>query len=74
MAHASAKSDHFHAVTASFLGWTLDAFDFFLLTFVIPDIAKEFTIIANIGDQRSDLDGGYSERTWRVPNPFYFIP
>jgi SHS family lactate transporter-like MFS transporter len=31
------------AVIASFLGWTLDAFDFFLLTFVIADIAKEFS-------------------------------
>ncbi len=31
-----------HAVLASFLGWTLDAFDFFVLVFVIPDIAKDF--------------------------------
>ena len=30
------------AFIASFLGWTLDAFDFFLLTFVISDIAKDF--------------------------------
>ena len=29
-------------VVASFLGWTLDAFDFFLLVFVIKDIAQEF--------------------------------
>jgi len=27
-------------VIASFLGWTLDAFDFFLLVFVIKDIAQ----------------------------------
>ncbi len=27
---------------AAFLGWTLDAFDFFLVTFVIKDIADEF--------------------------------
>lgn len=26
-------------VLASFLGWTLDAFDFFLLTFLLTDIA-----------------------------------
>lgn len=32
------------------------------------------TIIANIGDQRSDLDGGFSECAFKVPNPFYFIP
>ncbi|MGH6888237.1 MAG: MFS transporter [Rhizomicrobium sp.] len=31
-----------HAVVASYLGWTLDAFDYFLLVFVITDIAKEF--------------------------------
>jgi SHS family lactate transporter-like MFS transporter len=30
------------AVTASFLGWALDAFDFFLLVFVLTDVAKEF--------------------------------
>jgi MFS transporter, SHS family, lactate transporter len=29
-------------VIASFLGWTLDAFDFFLLVFVLKDIAREF--------------------------------
>jgi SHS family lactate transporter-like MFS transporter len=33
-----------HVVAASFLGWTLDAFDFFLLVFVIPDIAKDFRV------------------------------
>jgi SHS family lactate transporter-like MFS transporter len=27
---------------ACFLGWTLDAFDFFLVTFVVADIAKDF--------------------------------
>jgi MFS transporter, SHS family, lactate transporter len=31
-----------HALAAAFLGWTLDAFDFFVLVFVIPTIAKEF--------------------------------
>ena len=36
------RSDHLHAVAASFLGWTLDAFDFFIVTFVLTDIAKEF--------------------------------
>ncbi|HEX4160017.1 MAG TPA: MFS transporter [Rhizomicrobium sp.] len=32
------------AVAASYLGWTLDAFDFFLLTFVVTDIAREFGV------------------------------
>ncbi len=32
-------SEQKHVVAASFLGWTLDAFDFFLLVFVLKDIA-----------------------------------
>ncbi len=31
-----------NVVIASFLGWTLDAFDFFLMVFVLKDIAREF--------------------------------
>ncbi len=31
-----------HVVAASYLGWTLDAFDFFLLVFVLKDVAAEF--------------------------------
>jgi SHS family lactate transporter-like MFS transporter len=31
-------------VLAAFLGWTLDAFDFFLLTFLLSDIATEFGV------------------------------
>jgi SHS family lactate transporter-like MFS transporter len=41
-ASASVASDHRHAVAASFLGWTLDAFDFFLVVFALTDIGKEF--------------------------------
>jgi SHS family lactate transporter-like MFS transporter len=33
-----------HTVLASFLGWTLDAFDYFLYTFVIVGIAQEFHV------------------------------
>jgi SHS family lactate transporter-like MFS transporter len=33
---------HRSAVVASFLGWTLDAFDFFLVVFALTAIAKEF--------------------------------
>src|SRR5580704_15302977 len=33
-----------NAVLASFLGWTLDAFDFFIIVFVLKDIAKEFKV------------------------------
>src|SRR3989442_9421406 len=35
-------SEQRSVVIVSFLGWTLDAFDFFLLVFVLKDIAQEF--------------------------------
>lgn len=40
------------------------------------EIEQKFnvTIIANVGDQDSDLIGGHAERTFKVPNPFYIIP
>ena len=45
MAFAALKgwtTEQKHVVAASFLGWTLDAFDFFLLVLVLTDIAREF--------------------------------
>jgi SHS family lactate transporter-like MFS transporter len=39
---ASAPSDHRSALAAGFLGWTLDAFDFFLVTLCLTAIGKEF--------------------------------
>ncbi|HSQ31580.1 MAG TPA: MFS transporter [Gemmatimonadaceae bacterium] len=38
----SSGNGHRAAVIASFLGWTLDAFDFFLVSFTLTAIAKEF--------------------------------
>jgi MFS transporter, SHS family, lactate transporter len=35
-------SNQRNAVLASFLGWTLDSFDFFIIVFVLRDIANEF--------------------------------
>ena len=32
-----------HVVAACYLGWTLDAFDFFIMVFVLRDIARAFT-------------------------------
>jgi len=32
------------------------------------------TIVVNIGDQFSDLAGGYAESVYKLPNPYYFIP
>jgi acid phosphatase len=37
-------------------------------------IAAKYTIIVNAGDQQSDLDGGYAERAYKLPNPFYYLP
>ena len=33
-----------------------------------------YTIVANIGDQPSDLAGGNAQQTFLLPNPFYRIP
>jgi len=40
----SLNRDQRSTFTASFLGWSLDAFDFFLLTFVTLRIAKDFAV------------------------------
>jgi predicted secreted acid phosphatase len=36
--------------------------------------AAGYTIIANMGDQPSDLAGGHAEKAFLLPNPFYRIP
>lgn len=36
--------------------------------------ADGYDIILNIGDQKSDLAGGYADKTFKLPNPYYFIP
>ena len=36
--------------------------------------AAGYTIIANMGDQLSDLEGGFAECAFKVPNPFYTVP
>ncbi|HVO79256.1 MAG TPA: MFS transporter [Terriglobales bacterium] len=38
------RSDQWHAVTASFLGWTLDAFDFFVLVFLFDTLSVQFHV------------------------------
>lgn len=34
---------------------------------------KGFTIVESIGDQASDLTGGYAEKTYKLPNPYYYV-
>jgi predicted secreted acid phosphatase len=31
-------------------------------------------IVANFGDQFSDLNGGFADSTYKIPNPMYFLP
>ena len=33
-----------------------------------------YKIVANVGDQYSDLAGGHSQVVFKLPNPFYFLP
>ena len=37
-------------------------------------VAQGYRIVLNMGDQLSDLEGGYAERTFKLPNPYYWIP
>ncbi|MEU0788198.1 HAD family acid phosphatase [Streptomyces sp. NPDC006173] len=32
-----------------------------------------YDIVGNFGDQYSDLDGGYADKTYKLPNPTYFV-
>jgi SHS family lactate transporter-like MFS transporter len=41
---AQPKSSSHHAVLAGFLGWTLDAFDFFVVVFLIDTLAQHFGV------------------------------
>ncbi|HWE82545.1 MAG TPA: HAD family acid phosphatase [Gaiellaceae bacterium] len=36
--------------------------------------AEGYDIVANFGDQFSDLVGGYADQTFKMPNPNYFLP
>ena len=40
----STKSASHHAVLAGFLGWTLDAFDFFVVVFLFDTLAQQFGV------------------------------
>jgi hypothetical protein len=33
-----------------------------------------YDIVANFGDQYSDLTGGFADRTFKLPNPMYYLP
>lgn len=37
-------------------------------------IKQGYTVIATIGDQYSDLNGGFAEQGFKLPNPYYYLP
>ncbi|WP_051070048.1 HAD family acid phosphatase [Actinopolyspora halophila] len=36
--------------------------------------SRGYDILANVGDQYSDLKGGYADKTFKLPNPMYRTP
>ncbi|MEV4440910.1 HAD family acid phosphatase [Streptomyces sp. NPDC049577] len=36
--------------------------------------SQGYHIVANFGDQYSDLSGGHADKTYKLPNPMYFLP
>jgi predicted secreted acid phosphatase len=36
--------------------------------------SRGYDIIASFGDQFSDLEGGHAEKTFKMPNPNYYLP
>ena len=36
--------------------------------------SEGYNIVANFGDQYSDLVGGFADHTYKMPNPNYFLP
>jgi predicted secreted acid phosphatase len=36
--------------------------------------SKGYEIVADFGDQFSDLEGGFADKTFKMPNPNYYLP
>jgi len=43
-ARSLSSRDRFHSVAAGFLGWTMDAFDFFVVVFLVDTLAARFGV------------------------------
>src|SRR5207245_11132282 len=43
-AQKAGRTGQFHSVAAGFLGWTLDAFDFFVVVFLFDSLAAQFHV------------------------------
>jgi len=37
-------------------------------------VAQGYDILLTIGDQYSDLKGGYADKGFKLPNPMYYLP
>lgn len=35
--------------------------------------SQGYDVVANLGDQYSDLDGGYADKSFKLPNPMYYV-
>jgi len=36
-------------------------------------ICRGYRIVLNMGDQLSDITGGFADKTFKLPNPFYTV-
>jgi HAD superfamily, subfamily IIIB (Acid phosphatase) len=62
---------HLYLRTKDFAGPSVIPFK----TWARRDIERQgYRVIANVGDQWSDLSGGHAERIFKVPDPFYYLP
>lgn len=58
------KSDNYHEKSASF--YKIGARESL--------VKQNYDVILSVGDQQSDLIGGFADKTFKLPNPYYFIP
>jgi SHS family lactate transporter-like MFS transporter len=61
-----------HVVAATFLGWMLDAFDFFLLVFVLPDVAKTFGV--PVAPKPLELDAHFATASGLLAKAAILLP
>jgi predicted secreted acid phosphatase len=40
----------------------------------LEEATPSLDVVLNVGDQWSDLEGGYADATVKIPNPSYFLP
>ena len=58
--YAQVTRDQWRAFWAVFLGWIVDAFDFNILTFILIDIQKSFTVDSLLSELPGPISLGES--------------